>query len=224
MDENWEDKIIESDEFSYAYYKKLVNKYWENDCREINFQNRVVIQFLDKLFINTEGISIVDVSMQNKKKNSTIHDTFNYKLQGAASPDLLIANNWNYANKNNNEINYLAAIEIKSPYLDPIYNKDKYNEHTKNELESHLEANLKVILTDCIRWQFFERGSEFNPIRTIDLFDEKENWKTKIVKNDEFLIEQLQLQFDSTREDDPDDWKLLCGYIREFLTENKHCL
>ncbi|WML52224.1 hypothetical protein RCG17_22985 [Neobacillus sp. PS3-12] len=221
--ENWENKIIcINNEFSYDYYKELVNKYMKNDCREINFQNRVVVPFLERLFINTEGISIVDVSMQYKNRNSEIHDTFNYSSQekAAAPPDLLIADNWNYANKNNKEINYLAAIEIKSPVLDPIYDKkiEEYKKHTRNEVSFHLEANRKVILTDCIRWQFFESGCELDPIQTIDLFDENKKWKTKIVKNDEFLIEQLQL--DSTREDDPDKWKLLCGYIPKFLTEN----
>lgn len=225
--EKWENKnICTNNEFSYYYYKELVNKYMKNDCREINFQNRVVIQFLDKLFINTEGISIVDVSMQYKNRNSKIHDISNYSSQekGAAPPDLLIAHNWNYANENNKEINYLAVIEIKSPVLDPIYDKkiedDKYKEHTKNEVKFHLKANYKVILTDCIRWQFFQRGCELDPIPTIDLFDENKKWKTKIRKNDKFLIEQLQ--FGSTREDDPDEWKQLCDYIRKFITEKKN--
>lgn len=226
-DENWENKnICKNNEFSYNCYKELVEKYINNDGREINFQNRVVVPFLEKLFINTEGISIVDVSMQYKNRNSKIHDTFNYSSQekDAAPPDLLIAHNWNYANKNNKEINYLAAIEIKSPFLAPICDKkiEEYEEHTRKEVRFHLEANLKVILTDCIRWQFFERECELDPILTIDLFDENKEWKTKIVKNDEFLIEQLQ--FDSSGEDDPDEWKLLCGYIRKFSTENKHYL
>ena len=87
--------------------------------------------------------------MQYKNKNSEIHDTSNYSSQekGAAPPDLLIAHKWNYANRNNKTINYLATIEIKSPILDSIYDKNEYREHTTNEVRFHLMANNKVILT-----------------------------------------------------------------------------
>ncbi len=51
--------IYKNYEFSYDYYKKLVNKYMENDSREINFQNRVVVQFLDKLFIDTKAYRLL---------------------------------------------------------------------------------------------------------------------------------------------------------------------
>jgi hypothetical protein len=198
-DEYLGNKIIYTgnDDFSYGYYKKLVNKYRENDCREINFQNRVIVPFLEKLFINVVDISIVDVSMQYKNKNSKIHDTSCYSSQQdyAAPPDLLIAHNWNYANKNNKDIDYLTVIEIKSPVLNSINDEKRYIEHTRKEVKFHLEANFKVILTDCIRWNFFEREQGVDPIQIIDL-----------------LI----------TEDNSDEWKHLCDYILEFSTEKIH--
>lgn len=205
--QNWENEIIcTNDEFPYIYYKELVDKYIKIDSREINFQNRIVIRFLEKLFINTKGISIVDVSMQyhKKYKKSKIHDTSKYssRQNAAAPPDLLIARNWNFANKNNEKIDYLMVIEIKSPVSEErIYNKkiEEYKAHTINEVSFHLEANRKVILTDCIRWQFFKRENKLIPIKTIDLFNGNPP--------------------DSIREDNPDEWKRLCEYIRNFSTE-----
>ena len=32
----------------FKRYKELVEKYYQNDCRELNFQNRVIIPFLEK--------------------------------------------------------------------------------------------------------------------------------------------------------------------------------
>ena len=174
--------IIDDNWFSYDYYKKLVDKYMEMDSREINFQNRIVIPFLEELFTSTD-IMIVDVSTQYDNRNSKIHNNSQYKGSNAAPPDLLIARNWKLDNLNNT-VDYLAAIEIKSPKLDSIYNKEmgNYNPRTIKELKSHLSKNSRVILTDCIRWQFFERGCASDPIPPIDLFDENKKWKTKIVK------------------------------------------
>ena len=31
----------------YSKYKDLVDKYYQKDCRELNFQNRVIIPFLE---------------------------------------------------------------------------------------------------------------------------------------------------------------------------------
>jgi len=207
-------------EFSYDFYRKLVNKYIEIDWREINFQNRVVIQFLEWLFVDIEDISIVDVSTQYKNKNSGIHDTSKYLSQdiNAAPPDLIIVQNWNYANKNNKKISYLAAVEIKSPVLDPIYNKEykngEYKSHTLKEVSHHLDVIPKVILTDCIRWQFFQRKSGTDSIKIIDLLSINKKESNKSVKENRVLMEQLQLE-----EDEPEEWKDLCSYMYEFITE-----
>ncbi|WP_112182549.1 hypothetical protein [Paraliobacillus zengyii] len=215
MDESWKDKIVYSEKFSYHSYKELVKKYWENDWREIIFQNRVVIPLLDKLFINEEDISIIDISLQTDKNNSGIHNTRFYRKEKASSPDLLVARHWNYANIVNDEINYLAVVEVKSPILNPIYNnKNDFN----NQIKMHLQANGKVILTDCIKWKFFKKEYDLVPVKTINLFDENNNWKRKDGKTHECLIGEFQ--FEHTYEDEPQEWNQLCEYLHEFINGN----
>ena len=48
-------------DFSYEDYKALVEKYITYDSREINFQNRVIIPFLEFLLKN-HNIDVVDTS------------------------------------------------------------------------------------------------------------------------------------------------------------------
>ena len=200
MNENSVDSIFLDETFSYSYYKRLVNKYLEIDWREISFQNRVVTPLLDRLFINEKDISIVDISTQYDNKNSKIHDTRIYRKEKTSPPDLLIARHWNYANVGNDKINYLAVVEVKSPSLDPVYNKDKNK--FEDQIKMHLEVNHKVILTDCIKWQFFKKENGLDPVKTINLF------------TPEFLKEEFQ--FEPTFEDEPEEWNKLCEYIREF--------
>lgn len=192
MNEYLMDKIVDNDNFSFSYYKGLVDKYLKIDSREINFQNRIVIPFLDKLFSNEKDISIVDISTQSKRQNSVIHDTRFYKRDDASSPDLLVARHWNYANLNNKEIDYLAVIEVKSPELNSIYKADKIGWKNEEQVRMHLAANDKVILTDCIKWSFFKKGYDLNPIKTINL----------------------------NGENDSKEWKQLCEYIYEFSNGN----
>ena len=42
----------------YDEYIKLVDKYYKNDCRECNFQNRIIIPFLESI---AEEFDVVDV-------------------------------------------------------------------------------------------------------------------------------------------------------------------
>lgn len=220
MNESLEDMIVHDESFSYSYYKRLVNKYLETDWREITFQNRVVTPLLDKLLINEKDLSIIDISLQNDSNNSVkseIHTTSSYRKEKASSPDLLVARHWNYANIDNDEIDYLGVVEVKSPHLKlkPIYNKDNIKNEIKKQIKTHLEVNYKVILTDCIKWQFFEKEHGLEPVKTIKLFDENNNWKRKLSKTPEFIIEEFQ--FEPTYEEEPEEWNQLCEFLREFL-------
>lgn len=42
----------------FKKYKDLVEKYYQKDCREINFQNRVIIPFLESFL--PEEFEVVD--------------------------------------------------------------------------------------------------------------------------------------------------------------------
>lgn len=184
LSQNCTCELISTDaKFSCSQYKELVDYYKNIDSREINFQNRVIIPFLEAL-LSGKSISIVDVSRQYK--SSKKHDSSKYSAQekNAAPPDLLITRNWNIKNRDSKNIDYLAAVEIKSPILDPIYNKEfvKYPKHTQDEVAFHLKPNPKVILTDCIKWQFFDQKNGLDPVKTINFFDESKKEDANITQ------------------------------------------
>jgi hypothetical protein len=198
-------KILESECFSFENYKKLVEKYCIEDVREINFQNRIIIPLLDKIFINDDEIEIVDVSTQYKNRESDEHIRKYYAND--KTPDILIVKNWTYSNKALTEQNYLVVIEVKSPRLDPISIENK---HTQEEINAYLQIGRRVILTDCFVWKFYGFEKE-----TISFILHNENgWAMKKVKNPDFIVNKFG--FDKTREES-EVWNDLCAYIRNNI-------
>lgn len=146
--------VAESNYYEFEEYKNIVEKYVNNDAREICFQNRVIVCLLEKIFINEENIWIVDVSTQFKNKKSKNHTRNPYA--GEQTPDLLVAENWAYKNENRN-INYYVVIEVKSPILNKNVVKDLTDIKLLEELTDYIQHIDKVILTDCHMWRFFEK-------------------------------------------------------------------
>lgn len=173
---------LENNDVYFDDYKGWFEKYKKNnDGREINIQNEIVKRFISAICAD------LDVEYSEKKgPNTDKHDYLQYcgtyidktGKEKASTPDLVIAKDWNWLNKENN-VDYRAVVEVKSPYQQqPIYNKDydKYGERLKNELRRHLSAknNNKVILTDAMKWEFYKKNGEDNelvPIRTFRLYD-----------------------------------------------------
>ena len=211
--------VLSDNNFSYEEYKEIVNEYVEKDSRELNFQNRVLIPMLEKLLINSD-IVVADTSTlyYRGKKNSKTLDNFQFMAKDYAPPDLVLAINWNIDNISN-AVEYIAAIEIKSPESDEhIYGKDfnEYPEHVITEVKAHLSCIDKVILTDCYRWQFFE--SEFVDTPPIDLVDENKQWKESFIVINDFASELLGIkQNDKTTVQEPKEWRLLQQKILSFV-------
>ncbi|NLM18894.1 MAG: hypothetical protein GX217_02585 [Clostridiaceae bacterium] len=198
-------EIVKDNVYSFEQYREVVDKYVQIDAREINFQNRVILRLLDKIFINDQDISIVDVSTQYKNKESKLHTRKFYAWDH--TPDLLIVKNWTYKNGDKEEEGYLAIVEIKSPILDPI---DKNSIHTNQEIADYRAHCKKVILTDCYEWQFFEEG---RLLRTFVLHD-KTDWVMKSVKNPDYVAKELG--FPTVREGS-EEWDDLLTYLKEFV-------
>ena len=194
-------RIIESNNFSFEEFKGLVEKYEREDWREINFQNRVVLLMLEKMFINDNNIAIVDVSSQYKNRESSVHTRKYYAND--STPDLLIVKNWNYNNHYVKEGDYLAVVEIKSPILAPINNDNK---HTTKEIQDYISNGQKVILTDCYKWIFY--GFEEEP-KTFTLRDTK-GWIMSEEENPKFIVKELSFQ---KRRQVSKVWEDLIGYI-----------
>jgi hypothetical protein len=101
-----------------------------------------LIRNLEKLLINSD-LEVVDTSTLYYRgpKNSKTLDNFRFTAKGFAPPDLMIVKNWNIDNVNN-EVEYIAAIEIKSPQSKKEWicgrNFQDYYYHLKDEMNAHL--------------------------------------------------------------------------------------
>lgn len=181
--------IIELDCFTFKEYKQIVDMYVEHDCREINFQNRVIVPLLERILVKEENVFIVDVHQQYRNRQSKVHTREQYV--GEHTPDLLVVRNWYYNNMKVSPNDYIAIVEVKSPELDPI-NRD--SEHTKKEIEEYLKIRDRVILTDCYIWKFYKKkeneieNKEFVLNDSNKWIEENENWKSFIWYLKEFLL------------------------------------
>lgn len=179
-------------------YKSWIEKFRKReDNREINYQNDVVKRLLENLF---EDYDIVYADTKGPDSND--HDYYAYsgyyyvnKMKKPTTPDLLICKNWNWFNKNNEAIQYIATIEVKSPFLkDAIWKKENenYPESVKTKVETHLKATKvkRVIYTDAFKWDFYI--DTYNSCTTIEL--------GKCVKNGrKYSFEWSDDQFESLK-------------------------
>ncbi|WP_147566521.1 hypothetical protein ACSVC9_02685 [Clostridium sp. LBM24168] len=213
--------IIESGDFSYSMYKELTDDILSKDNRELNYQNRVIIPMLKKIFANDASIKIVDVSTLYKNwDNRTWHDRSKYA--GNYTPDVLIAKNWDIHNRDNNKIEYCMLIEVKKPNADD-------REHAICEVNDYLNHVPNVILTDLVSWEFYTKDGGKIDREYFTLEEEmccakvcerdKDNkivhWKILEAENPEFLVEKLG--FPQKREDDPEEWKKILRKLRSVI-------
>ena len=220
-------EIVEINDVSFEKYKGWVNKYIKNnDVNELRFQNEVVKPFISTIFPN------LDVEDVSKKGNSTKHDYHQYgglykDIDGkekVETPDLAIVKRWDWLNKKN-EVEYCAVVEVKSPYLQPIYHNDysKYNENLQDKLKRHLSAskNDKVILTDTLKWEFYKKDSGLVPIRTFELYSLSQGGNWEWIKGEKNTVEDeitnelfgCNLEYES----EPKEFVELKNYLKKFL-------
>lgn len=131
----------------FEKYKKLVNWFLENDNREENFQNRILIPFLETVCTVS---NVVDTSMLTKEWNG--RGIERDKFAGLYTPDLLIASNWKLF-ETGEKIDYKALIEIKTPTA-----QDR--DHAESEVKEYLDKVPFVVLTDCVTWEFYMKEDE----------------------------------------------------------------
>ncbi|HDJ5075832.1 TPA: hypothetical protein PQS58_002009 [Staphylococcus aureus] len=158
----------------YQEYKKTFEKYGDIDTREINFQNELVKPLLKEVLKDADVIDTSTIT-----KGSSIHDRKKYAghlKNRLVSPDLLICKNWNYSNINNH-VNYLAVVEVKSPFHQNIYSKeyDHYSNYLRERIDSFvINGNVKkLILTDALKWEFYDFNNNNQSINTIRLYNMK---------------------------------------------------
>ena len=131
----------------FETYKKLVEKYYKDDCRELNFQNRILIPFLESLL--PEKYDVVDTSTLYKNWTRINRGVF----AGQYTPDVLVTRNWSlFEGKESPQI----IIEVKRPTAN-----DRI--HADNEIDEYIKKANYVILTDCITWEIHQKHMKSNP-------------------------------------------------------------
>lgn len=128
----------------FKIYQNLVEKYYKNDCRELNFQNRILIPFLELLIHGK--YDVVDASTLYKNWKKIYRDSF----AGQYTPDILVVEDWDLFEKKKKP---LVIIEVKRPTADD-------RPHADDEINEYIDKSQYVILTDCITWEIHEKDKE----------------------------------------------------------------
>ena len=124
----------------YDEYIKLVDKYYKNDCRECNFQNRIIIPFLESI---AEEFDVVDVSTLYRNWKGISRE----KFADQYTPDVLVTRHWELGEVNKEKP--LLIVEVKTP-------KARDRVHAEKEIEEYLKKSNVVILTNCIAWEIYD--------------------------------------------------------------------
>ncbi|WP_323704128.1 hypothetical protein [Mammaliicoccus sp. Dog046] len=178
----------------YKDYISTFEKYAERDHREIHFQNEIVKPFLRSVL---PELFVEDVHSYFNKGGH--HDFSQYAGETSeyisSQPDLVICDNWHTENKISKEntenevkkVNYNAIVEVKSPFLEPIFHLDPLNYlDTANTVkESGLREKAKdllrpmkvkkLIFTDTLKWEFYYISDEGIIVKTIQLHNNEKN-------------------------------------------------
>ena len=220
MDNDQIMNITYDDSYSYDNYRESTDSYLSNDNRELNYQNRIIIPMLEKIFVNKHSIKVVDVSTQYKQwATKQWHDRSKYA--GFHTPDVLVAKNWSIYNRDNSEIDYYMLIEVKTPNATD-------RKHAECEVNDYLNHVPNVILTDLVTWDFYTKSGEKIEIETFTLEEEqycakvcergknnkKIHWKELEVETDKFLIEELG--FPLKRKTEPIEWEKIIRKLQNL--------
>ena len=205
--------IVSNDNFPYEAYKDIVDKYIEKDSRELNFQNRAILVMLETILLDTD-VEVVDTSIlyDRGKRNSPTLKNRQFTAKYSAPPDLLLVRNW-HLNNRDNKVEYLAAIEVKSPRSTEAISGKKVQNYNKNTIKQvfktlSLETIPLVILTDSCRWHFLREEEDLNNASlSFDLLDENKHWKKETIEIDDTLGDILDLKGpNNTIEKEPKEW------------------
>ena len=204
----------------YKKYMELVNRYYETDNREVNYQNRVIIPFFEELL--GEEYDVVDVSQLTKQWKKIDRD----KFAGYHTPDILVAKKWRLRKGKEDDTEYLLLVEVKSPTA-----KDR--EHAEREVGEYIHKIQNVILTDCLTWEFYPKREGIK-----DVCLEKKYSEVVRIRNGRYRTreEYKEIEYDfparvceryaiaEIRWQGEETWKELCKQIKmslEYMNDKK---
>lgn len=148
---------------SFEPYLRKIIEVTKCNPLEINYQLEIIKPLLERLLPEYQ---VPDTSNNSEPTGANPkHNRYYYTLKNRTAPDLLIAKNYTYVNRNSVP-NIYAAIEIKRQSSDEMFNRElvheepskEYSIHLVNELATYMCVNDKAIATNCRRWQFFNKS------------------------------------------------------------------
>ena len=175
----------------FSTYSRLVTWFFENDNREENYQNRILIPLFEKL---CKGNNVVDTSLLTKEWNKRKIDR--EAFAGTFTPDLLIASNWKLI-KDKDTVGYKALVEVKTPTAND-------RPHAVLEIKEYLEKVTFVILTDCVTWEFYMKNDKNKPIvcKRHQKRTEKIEWDDTYWDDIKLAIQNLKIEIEKENKND----------------------
>ena len=154
------------------WYMKTATDLFEVSPLEDQFQNLLVYPFLERIVSGKDDIKVIDCH-NFRQFNTNAHTRCDYSVLVKAVPDLLIARNFVYHNRDNNKndkentkcksMEIIAAVEVKAPNSNCMTKKkekaggdNEYKNSLYLELFPSLYKNKKIIFTNICQWDFYD--------------------------------------------------------------------
>lgn len=212
-------EIVEENRMLYDDYVNGVEVCDRTSPIEASYQDTFKLVFDAALkFTNIETI----ISKDFPRKCTKIHCPLGYKIEGTASPDLILAEYFVYHNRNNKNFpkpKYHALVEVKKPNAIKITDDGevKINLDDYNQLEKYLKhpAINKLIFTDGYTWIFYYKT--LKPQKIIELRCGKA-WKYSSNSFPDYV--QNLLGTNEKIPCKPKEWGELHSYILDFIVDN----
>lgn len=156
------------DGLSINWYLEKMIDLLEMSPNENQFQDFLVYPILEHIIHSREICEVDLIDCHNFRQNNTkLHDRRKYSVLVKAVPDLLIAKDFFYNNRDKkvfDALELVASIEVKEPNSKSMLGSE-YSDELFIELLPSLIKNKKVILTNIRRWETFD----INKVKNEDL-------------------------------------------------------
>lgn len=155
-------------------YMNILEMIKDSQPDERVYQTRLIQQFLEdafekyivkcvekKVFFSTDKLQIIDTSWTRETRNHT-KKYYTYPVEEGkvgTSPDVILAKNYTYYNKNGSKPVVYACVEVKIPDEKGIPDGGEYI-HSCEQIARYLQNVQTAVLTNCYKWYFYEANKD----------------------------------------------------------------
>ena len=197
--------MITSTNLNITWYLEKMIGLLETSPLENQFQDYIIYPVIESVLNSSEVNDIELIDCHNfAQYNTSSHNRCRYSVLVRAVPDLLLAKDFFYYNRDSGEnnapyeaLNTIAAVEVKVPNSREMQiksGKSLYSNALYKEILPTLFKCGKYILTNVRRWDFFDSSridnahllndiSEYMNILELCGFDNATDYSTVIVKD-----------------------------------------